>query len=146
MLKKSQIYILIVCALAGFIFALIFLFLNSNISFNKTQEKNQIKTVLDNYFKAWESADPEAMYNYISVEDKKLTTLADYKNQFAEFPVQPAGHELKSIVVSLPLAKADLLVAWPDFSTGKNIQREEIFYLTKEGAKWKVREAVSLEK
>ena len=43
-------------------------------------------------------------------------------------------------------AKAIILVGWPDISSNKSVDRDEEFYLIKEGDSWKIRESVSLEK
>jgi len=150
MLNRKQIRFLIVCALGGFIAAVLFLFISyrslAAVNFNQNFESKLVRTVLDGYFKAWEEADPAAMYKYLSREDQQLATLAEYQEQFAEFPVQPTGHNLKNVSFAPGIAKALIIVGWPDFSTGKSIQREELFYLVKEGTVWKVRESVSLEK
>jgi hypothetical protein len=149
MFSRKQIKILGICALAGFLLAvclLLFGLLGSVRPAVSGQESKQAVAVLNNYFEAWQHADPAQMYTFLSSADQKLTSLNDYQKQFEEFPVRPAAYQVKNISVHSPMARVELLVEWPDFSTGKSISREEIFYLQKEGGKWKVQESVSLEK
>lgn len=151
MFSRKQITILGICALCGFFLALLVLFFNARaaneFSFFSGTEKRSINSAVDAYFKSWENSDPAGMYKFISKADRELVGVSEYQEQFAEFPVRPGAHKTKAVSIVEPgRAKVLLLVDWPDFSTGKSIQREETFYLVKEGGAWKIEESISLEK
>ncbi len=149
MFPRRYLRLLISCIALGFILSFITLVFKygtpGKIVHGKT-DSAKIKYVMDSYFKAWEEADSGKMYEYISAQDKETVSLAEYKTNFTEFPVQPLSHHIKELMINKDLAKILLSVNWPDITPGKNIPRIEVFYLQREGKNWKVRESVSLEK
>jgi len=143
MLSRKIILLFIACAVLGLFLSGVLLVRELG---SANFDKKQVNHVLESYLQAWENADPLTMYPYLSTEDKKNISAAEYKEQFNEFPVQPMSTEIKSIVIQLPEAQVVVAVAWPDIASGKSIKRMESFYLQKEGEAWLVRESVSLEK
>jgi hypothetical protein len=157
MFTKKNIFYLVGLAGFGFFMGLLVLFSNisparvaskvfDKLNFTHLNQKTLLKKTLNEYFFAWEKAEPEKMYYFLSAEDRAATALAEYQDQYEEFPVRPVKHKISSISINGNEAQAVILAFWPDFATGKESARKEQFYLIREGKLWKIKEAVSLEK
>lgn len=109
----------------------------------RTEE--QVIYVLNAYFQAWQQLQPETMYNYISADDRKDISLAEYVTQFNQFPVRPVKYKISDILVKSISARANLIVDWPKLDGGELVSREEIFYLVCEDRGWRILENGSLQ-
>lgn len=106
-----------------------------------------VRLVLKAYFSAWQAENPEQMYDYISAEDRAVVSLAEYVQQFKDYPIAPLQYEFQQFKKGATDKdlQAEVLVYWPGVDEDDMEKRTEVFHLKKEQT-WRIVEKESLAK
>jgi len=150
MIDRSKIKIIIILLILGLIGGLggAFVSLRPHLTARARPSLSDdfaVRQIAHSYLQAWQDADPEKMYVFLSNTDKYHVSMPEYKRHFEAFPVSPVHFKVSTVrLVDPTRAVIRVRIAWPEPDEERFIERDEQLVLVKEESVWRIREEESL--